>query len=159
MRFMDCYFAAYIEDEIKKISEEEIADLAKIIEPLIIFSAIWSISVTSNYDGRKKFDAFFRGKLKEGNIEFPEEGLIFDYCFVKDEGMWKKWLDIAPIYNCDSKLPFNEIVVPTPDSIRMKYMMRMLILNKKHILTPGPTGTGKTVNIVEMMTYELPEDF
>lgn len=32
-------------------------------------------------------------------------------------------------------------------------------MNKKHVLSPGPTGTGKTVNINELLTQELPEEY
>lgn len=56
-------------------------------------------------------------------------------------------------------MSYNEIVVPTVDSIRMKYFLKTLIMNDKHCLNPGPTGTGKSVNIQELLTYELPEEF
>jgi len=59
----------------------------------------------------------------------------------------------------DIKLNYSEIVVPTVDSVRMKYLKKLLLTNNKHVLTPGPTGTGKSVNIQEMLTYELPEEF
>lgn len=32
-------------------------------------------------------------------------------------------------------------------------------MNKKHVLSPGPTGTGKTVNINELLTQELSEEY
>jgi len=32
-------------------------------------------------------------------------------------------------------------------------------MNKKHVLAPGPTGTGKTVNINQLLTTELNEDY
>jgi dynein heavy chain, axonemal len=54
---------------------------------------------------------------------------------------------------------YGEIVVPTLDSIRMKYLKRILVMNKKHVLSPGPTGTGKTVNINQLLTTELNEDY
>jgi len=41
----------------------------------------------------------------------------------------------------------------------MKYFIKTLVMNNKHVLTPGPTGTGKSVNIAELLTYELPEEF
>ena len=31
--------------------------------------------------------------------------------------------------------------------------------NSKHVLTPGPTGTGKTQNIFQLLTKELGENF
>jgi len=49
--------------------------------------------------------------------------------------------------------------VPTFDSIRMKYIKKLLVTNGKHILSPGPTGTGKTVNIAELLNQELSEEF
>jgi dynein heavy chain len=100
-----------------------------------------------------------RGKFKEHQVDFPEEGLIFDYAFNIENNEWQKWLDTAPEYSVDLKWSYNEIVVPTPDSIRMKYLIKLLITHKKHVLTPGPTGTGKSVNISDLLTYELPEEF
>jgi len=54
---------------------------------------------------------------------------------------------------------YGEIVVPTIDSIRIKYLKRIIVMNKKHVLAPGPTGTGKTVNINQLLTTELNEDY
>jgi dynein heavy chain, axonemal len=68
-------------------------------------------------------------------------------------------MDTIPEYKVDTKTSYNEILVPTVDSIRMKYFTKLLVLNSKHVLTPGPTGTGKSVNIQELMTYELPEEY
>ena len=77
---------------------------------------------------------------------------MYDYCFDKTNKEWKIWTDTVPAYSVDNKLSYGEIVVPTFDSIRMKYLKKMLIMNKKHVLSPGPTGTGKTVNINELLT-------
>jgi len=68
-------------------------------------------------------------------------------------------METIPEYQVDIKTSYNEIVVPTVDTIRMKYFMKLLLLNGKHVLTPGPTGVGKSVNIQEMLTYELPEEY
>lgn len=82
----------------------------------------------------------------------PQIGLVYDYCFDRVEKVWKTWTNTVPSYQVDNQLSFGEIVVPTFDSIRMKYLKRMLIINKKHVLCPGPTGTGKTVNINMLLT-------
>lgn len=57
------------------------------------------------------------------------------------------WFDTIQAYNVDIKDSFNEIVVPTQDSIRMKYMLKTLIETNKHVIMPGPTGVGKTVYV------------
>jgi dynein heavy chain, axonemal len=59
----------------------------------------------------------------------------------------------------DAKATFNEIIVPTFDSIRMKFVKKLLVTNGKHILCPGPTGTGKTVNINDLINCQLTEDY
>jgi MoxR-like ATPase len=41
----------------------------------------------------------------------------------------------------------------------MKFLCKLLLTNGKHVLLPGPTGTGKSVNTSELLTYELPEEF
>jgi len=41
----------------------------------------------------------------------------------------------------------------------MKYLMRTLIQNDKHVLMPGPTGTGKSMYVSQLTTYGMPEEF
>lgn len=147
MRILDCYFVNYVETEIKKIPKEEVNNLETIIPQLFLFSIIWSIGTTVNLDGRIKFDKWIRERIKDMNIEFPEERLVYDYKFNLDTKEWIYWKDTIQEYAVDIKLSYNEIVVPTVDSIRMKFLTRFLLLNCKHCLTPGPTGTGKSVNI------------
>jgi len=40
----------------------------------------------------------------------------------------------------------------------MKYLMKLLVGQKKHVLCPGPTGVGKTVNIMEMLNNEMEDN-
>ena len=96
---------------------------------------------------------------REFKIPIPSEGLVYDYMFDKAKKEWIVWTYTVPAYSVDNKLNYGEIVVPTFDSIRMKYLKRLLVMNKKHVLSPGPTGTGKTVNINELLTSELNEDY
>ena len=73
--------------------------------------------------------------------------------------MWVDWLDTISDYKIDIREDYTDIVVPTFDSIRMKYLKKLLISHKKHILCPGGTGTGKTINIEELLTKEMPEEY
>ena len=84
---------------------------------------------------------------KDTKYKLPTEGLVYDYLFDKNKKEWVIWTNTVPSYSVDNKLSYGEIVVPTFDSIRMKYLKKILIMNKKHVLSAGPTGTGKTVNI------------
>ena len=77
----------------------------------------------------------------------------------KTKKEWVIWTLTCQEYFVDNKMMYSEIVVPTFDSIRMQYLTRILVLNKKHVLCPGPTGTGKTVNIQIMLAEQMPEDY
>ena len=156
---MDCYLADYIETEIKKVSNEKVDELLSMIPQLWCFTTIWSVGTTTNLSGREKFNAYMREKMKKIGVEFPEEKLVYDYQFDVVGKKWRNWFETIKEYQVDITWSFNEIVVPTLDSIRMKYLIKLLITNGKHVLTPGPTGTGKSVNTSELLVYEFPEEF
>jgi len=96
---------------------------------------------------------------KDSKYKIPAEGLVYDYCFNREKKEWVYWINTVPSYSVDNRMGYGEIVVPTLDSIRMKYLKRILVMNKKHVLSPGPTGTGKTVNINQLLSAELSEDY
>jgi dynein heavy chain len=43
---------------------------------------------------------------------------------------------------------FTDLIIPTVDSIRNNYLLTLYINMKTHMLLTGPTGTGKTVNVI-----------
>jgi dynein heavy chain len=92
-------------------------------------------------------------------MEFPEDKLIYDYIWDQDVKEWKVWHETIKEYVVDVKASYNEIVVPTLDSIRMKWMMKCLLVGNKHVMIPGPTGTGKSVYVAQLLLSELPEEF
>lgn len=156
---MDCYFADYIETEIKKVSPERVDELLGMIAPLFMFAFIWSHGCTTNLDGRIKFDAFCRKLGKEMSVTIPADGLVYDYKYETTKKEWIKWFDTVNPYEVDIKASFEQIVVPTNDSIRMKYICKLLLSNGKHVMCPGPTGTGKSVNTTELISLEMSEEF
>ncbi len=43
-------------------------------------------------------------------------------------------------YVFNSKLSFAELIIPTKDSVRYKFLARTLLTNSKFVLMAGPTG-------------------
>jgi dynein heavy chain len=120
---------------------------------------IWSVGATTDASGRERFSGWIREKLKKENIAFADEHLVYDYNFNLKTAEWENWFKTIESYNVDTRLPFNEIVVPTQDSIRMKHITKMLIQAGKHVLMPGPIGTGKSSYIGQLSLYEMPEEY
>jgi dynein heavy chain len=56
LRILDCFFADYIESEVRKVTVEDIEDLEQSLEPLFIFALTWSIGATTTLEGRDKFN-------------------------------------------------------------------------------------------------------
>lgn len=75
MRILDCYFAEYWDTELRKIAPEEVEELEQILEPLFVFSLVWSIGCTTNLDGREKFDKRIRELIgNDAKYKFPATG-------------------------------------------------------------------------------------
>lgn len=161
---MDCFFSKYQPTEVKPtLSEDEMSDLEAMIEPLLLFAMTWSIGATTTLDGRKRFDGKLKELMgKETKFKYPsnDQASCYNFFFKQDIKEWVHWneLNNTP-FAIDPKLTYAEIIVPTFDSIRYKFVKKMLIENSKHVLCPGQTGTGKTVNISSLLNQELPEEF
>lgn len=160
MRLLTCLFKPWVDTELKTVSEEEITDLEAMLEPLFVFALVWSIGCTSNGEGRIKFSNKLKEVMgKDNKHKFPSGGSVYDYVYNTENKEWTLWTDIVKPYEVDSRATYLDIIVPTFDSIRLKYVKRLLLLNSMHVLSPGPTGTGKSINIANLINHEMNEDY
>lgn len=67
--------------------------------------------------------------------------------------LWSERLQTAKPIPADAV--FNEIIVPTVDTVRYNTIMDMLIPHKIDFLFVGPTGTGKSVYITDFLLKKL----
>lgn len=181
MNLMDCMLDEFQDEEsFKKLNEREVASW---LECIFLFSCVWSFGATIDTDGRKLFDSLFR-ELIDGPLSldtkdefhildmvdgpsrpylcpFPSRGTVFDYRFIKEGmGKWELWTDeIKDAPPIPKDMAFNEIIVPTIDTVRYTYLIKQLVTHGKSILVIGKTGTGKSVYISDFLLQRIDEKY
>ncbi|KAG7268093.1 LOW QUALITY PROTEIN: hypothetical protein CRUP_011869 [Coryphaenoides rupestris] len=154
----------------------------KAVKGIFVFSLVWSVGASCDDAGRLRFDGVAReilaGPLSEDTrvrhgilasvepptkqltVPLPAEGTLYQHRFVKEgPGRWELWteeLKAAPPICKDAQ--FNEIIVPTENTVRYTALMELLITHQKPTIFIGPTGTGKSVYIIDFLLNKLEKD-
>ena len=175
LKVMDTFLASFFDEE-KKLTPEELDEVEKEYEHIFIFSLIWSVCCTTTLEGRACLNLHVRELMQKDKADFPEEGTIYDYRYTFTSKKWEHWLEGQPPLDVDFRVEYADVVVPTIDSIRMKHIIKELlcgnrpvaeetaqsisqVINNKPVLTPGPTGTGKTINITELLSKGMEKSY
>lgn len=143
-----------------------------ILQQRFIFSLFWSIGGSVVYSFRKNFDIFVK-RLLAGDVavNLPEglkpkkitnipEKQIYEFTIIpKKEGDrtvnvdWIPWIDL--IKNEDvqmqAKKKPQEILIPTADTVRYKFLLQHNIGLGIPTIFCGPTGTGKSIYIKNLL--------
>ncbi|XP_033990468.1 LOW QUALITY PROTEIN: dynein heavy chain 7, axonemal [Trematomus bernacchii] len=180
MNLMDCMMDEF-HDEAKMKSMHE-NDVCSWLEGIFVFCLVWSVGASCDDPGRVKFDAVVREVLsgplseetctlhgilatveapaKQFTVPLPSEDTVYQYRFIKEgPGRWELWTDqlkAAPPLCKD--MQFNEIIVPTENTVRYMALMELLITHQKPTIFIGPTGTGKSVYITDFLLNQLKKD-
>jgi dynein heavy chain len=79
--------------------------------------------------------------------KLPEKCHMFDMFYNMEKMVWQNWSQTQPAFVIPKGIPYNELIIPTNDSIRHNYFLHLNIKNHLHCLFVGPTGTGKSINV------------
>uniref|UniRef100_A0A673XWI6 Dynein axonemal heavy chain 7 n=1 Tax=Salmo trutta TaxID=8032 RepID=A0A673XWI6_SALTR len=135
------------------------SDYLSILAPqgIFIFCLVWSVGASCTESGRVKFDSLVR-EMMEGALS--EETRARHGILEHVESPAKQLtLKMAPLIPKD--VHFNEIIVPTENTVRYTALMELLITHQKPTIFIGPTGTGKSVYIIVsgLLSYPLMINF
>ena len=147
---------------------ERIELMKRTLCPLFFFSLVWSVGASCDEKGRTLFDQKLRAMMVEnghGEVLPPEES-VYDWYYHfspnpedEVEPVWTAWEETKPAFSLKAKLPYFDIIVPTIDSIRQNYVLTHLMSRGCNVAAVGPTGTGKSVSVNEIVQRGLPEKF
>lgn len=116
-------------------------------------------------DGRRRFGDWLKERVSAFELDLgsacplSSSENVYDFCYSIADHRWMPWTDTAPSLTIVKGTCYENIVVPTLDSIRVTHVFKLLLLAGHHVLCPGSTGTGKTVNITQCLLMGLPENF
>ncbi|CBZ56170.1 Dynein heavy chain 1, axonemal, related [Neospora caninum Liverpool] len=162
MRLLDCLLAPFRPTEDRMPSKETLQTLYPKLTSIFFFALTWSVGSTTDTSGRQHFSAWLLSRVVETQFErplLPDNASLYDACFHVEAGKWMLWEETRGAFAVPRDASYEQVVVPTPDSIRMTFVFQTLLQNQKHVLCAGPTGTGKTVNLTEYLYTAAPDNF
>lgn len=124
-----------------------------VYEHYFVFACIWAFGgallTDLQNDYKSIFNNFWRKTFQA--VKFPETGSIFDYFIGKEGNKLELWTDVVPKHIHEDDKSFNEIQVPTADTVRLTHIMNLLSERKRPVMLVGTAGTGKTAIIKQKL--------
>ena len=68
-----------------------------------------------------------------------------------------RWSKLVPKYTHDPEVKFNEILVPTVDTVRASWLLQLTVDIKRPVVLIGETGTSKTATVSNVLRGLDPE--
>jgi dynein heavy chain len=125
-----------------------------LLECIFLQALYWSLGSPLVEEGRAIFDKQIKYWSSMPSIEekdFAKFGEIpivhatlFEYYFDIELKVWKSWKSLVPAYIHDPARKYNEILVPTIDTIRTDWLLNLNYNLKRPTLLVGESGTSKT---------------
>lgn len=76
---------------------------------------------------------------------------LYNYFFDGEQKAWIPWRDKVPKYIHDPEKLFNEILVPTDDTVRTNWLLQLMVRIKRPVVLVGDTGTSKTASTQDFL--------
>lgn len=161
MQLFDCFMDDFLVEPVDKSLEASVkeVEIRAQIEGIFFFSSIWALGGNLDHESRVKFSELYRGLMEkvfpdELNVKFkvpkeiqpenlakpyifpiPKLGSVFDYRYIKEgKGKWRPWADELAAAEPARDRPFNQIIVPTIETIRICAIMDFLVKHGKHLM-------------------------
>ncbi len=138
--------AARFEDDLTPQWGQDLDSMKVTIDMCYAFSCAWGIGGSLDEESLAQFSKL----LNEMFLNVKPPGSFFDVHIDLLEGQWKPWdTQIVP-FTYNPKIPFFDILVPTIDTVRYRWLAQTLLSSSAPVFFTGVTGIGKSVILQDM---------
>lgn len=152
--------------------EEDVKHLNGWIQAAFLLAGVWGLGSALDVASRERFDEFYKNLWRgvdednpppEGldklDIPIPSDGLLFDFLFVfRMRGNWKYWPEMAEGMRVEEAPNIQQVLVPTVDTVKYLSIADQHIRHKKQVLLIGPTGTGKSYYLQDLLMNKVDQE-
>ncbi|KAF1569339.1 UNVERIFIED_CONTAM: Dynein heavy chain 9, axonemal, partial [Eudyptes robustus] len=126
----------------------------ELYELYFVFAAVWafggSMFQDQLVDYRVKFSKWWVAEFK--TIKFPSQGTVFDFYIDPETKKFESWSKLIPQFEFDPEMPLQTCLVPTTETVRVRYFMDRLLERQRPVMLVGNAGTGKSVLVGDKLS-------
>ncbi|NXW79744.1 DYH9 protein, partial [Hirundo rustica] len=119
----------------------------ELYELYFVFAAVWafggSMFQDQLVDYRVEFSKWWVSEFK--TIKFPSQGTVFDFYVDPETKKFEPWSKLIPQFEFDPEVPLQGCLVPTAETVRLRFLVARLVRRRRPVLLVGAAGTGKSV--------------
>jgi dynein heavy chain, axonemal len=142
-----CNFMEHFIKDARLQQEDKTLQWQKQINSAFAFAMIWGFGSAFESSAHRHLDSVFRDFF--GKLHIPPKETVFQYFYHEKEMRFKSWAQLLPDFETRIVAPYDQLFVPTIDSVSYtKVLSYLTSANKKTFLT-GSTGVGKSVIVQE----------
>ncbi|KAK2516284.1 hypothetical protein Q9233_013810 [Columba guinea] len=101
-------------------------------------------------DYRVEFSKWWVAEFK--TIKFPSQGAVFDFYIDPETKKFEPWSKLIPQFEFDPEMPLQACLVPTTETVRVRYFMDRLLERRRPVMLVGNAGTGKSVLVGDKLS-------
>ncbi|NXF09729.1 DYH9 protein, partial [Smithornis capensis] len=126
----------------------------ELYELYFVFAAVWafggSMFQDQLVDYRVEFSKWWVAEFK--TIKFPSQGTVFDFYIDPETKKFEPWSKLVPQFEFDPEMPLQACLVPTAETVRVRYLMDRLLQRRRPVMLVGSAGTGKSVLVGDKLS-------
>ncbi|CAF1186132.1 unnamed protein product [Adineta steineri] len=121
----------------------------ELYEQYFVWACIWAMGASlfqdQLVDHRVEFSRWWTLEFKAVKFPTTQHTTVFDYYIDPETKKFELWSKKVPKFELDPDIPLQAALVPTSETVRIRYWMDLLMERGYPVMLVGGAGSGKTV--------------